>query len=208
LHVGRTLARIALAVAFIAGVAGAFLLGRADRPAPPGASRVDLHATPGVITAIRDIARLDATSYHVEKVVEATDEQSRLWGLMQTKDALLLIAVGDVVAGVDLAKVRDEDVIFDEQAHTVHVRLPAPEVTSSTLDERGTHVYSRRTDVLAVRNEQLEGEARRQAEEQMRKQAVDAGILERARASADRTLRALLRSLGYQQVDLDWADRG
>jgi hypothetical protein len=206
--VGRTFARSALAVAFIAGVAGAFLLGRADRPTTPGASRVDLHATPGVITAIRDIARLEATSYHVEKVVEATDEQSRLWGLMQTKDALLLVAVGDVVAGVDLAKVRDEDVIFDEQAHTVHVRLPAPEVTSSTLDERATHVYSRRTDVLAMRNEQLEGEARRQAEEQMRKQAVDAGILERARASADRTLRALLRSLGYQQVDLDWSDRG
>jgi hypothetical protein len=194
--VGRTFARSAFAVAFVAGVAGAFLMGRADRPTALSASRVDLHATPGVITAIRDIARLEATSYHVEKVVEATDEQSRLWGLMQTKDALLLVAVGDVVAGVDLAKVRDEDVIFDEQAHTVHVRLPAPEVTSSTLDERATH------------NEQLEGEARRQAEEQMRKQAVDAGILERARASADRTLRALLRSLGYQQVDLDWSDRG
>jgi hypothetical protein len=208
LSVGRTFARSAFAVAFVAGAAGAFLLGRADRPTALSASRVDLHATPGVITAIRDIARLEATSYHVEKVVEATDEQSRLWGLMQTKDALLLVAVGDVVAGVDLAKVRDEDVIFDEQAHTVHVRLPAPEVTSSTLDERATHVYSRRTDVLAMRNEQLEGEARRQAEEQMRKQAVDAGILERARASADRTLRALLRSLGYQQVDLDWSDRG
>jgi len=198
----------ALSATALVGFAGAFLLGRADRATAPGASRVDLRSTPGVITAIRDIARLDATSYHVEKVVEVTDEQSRLWGMMRTKDALLLVAVGDVVAGVDLAKVRDEDVVFDDQAHTVHVRLPAPEVTSSALDERATHVYTRHTDVLAARNEQLEGEARREAEEQMRKQAVDAGILERARASADRTLRALLRSLGYREVDLDWADRG
>jgi hypothetical protein len=81
-------------------------------------------------------------------------------------------------------------------------------VTSSTLDEHATHIYTRSTDVLANRNEQLEGEARRQAEEQMRKAAVDGGILVRARASADRTLRALLRSLGYEQVTIAWAEGG
>jgi hypothetical protein len=42
----------------------------------------------------------------------------------------------------------------------------------------------------------------------MRKAAIDGGILERAKASADRTLRALLRSLGYEEIDLDWPDRG
>jgi hypothetical protein len=41
----------------------------------------------------------------------------------------------------------------------------------------------------------------------MRKAAVDRGILERARVSAERTLRALLRSLGYAEVDVTWADR-
>ena len=70
------------------------------------------------------------------------------------------------------------------------------------LDEHETHVYSRETDVLAARNEQLEGEARFQAEEQMRKAAIDAGILDRARAGTDRTLRALLRSLGHADVEL------
>ncbi len=185
---------------------GAFVLGKARTP--PSPSRVETRVTPGAITAIRDLARLEATSYHVEKVVEATDAQSRLWGLYKAKDALLLVAVGDVVAGVDLGKVRDEDVRVDEQTHAVHVLLPPPEVTSSSLDEHATHVYARHTDFLAVRDERLEGEARGLAEEEMRKQAVDAGILERARASAERTLRALLRSLGYERVDLDWADRG
>jgi hypothetical protein len=127
--------------------------------------------------------------------------------LLKAKDALLLVAVGDVVAGVDLAKVRDEDVRVDVAAGTVHLTLPVPEVLSSTLDQRATHVYSRTTDVLASRNEQLEGEARREAEEEMSKAAIEEGILDRARASADRTLRALLRSLGYERVDLKWADR-
>jgi hypothetical protein len=191
---------------FVGCVVVAFLVGRADAPGGD-ASHVDVRATPGVVTAMRDMARLDATSFHIEKVVEARDEQSRLWGLLQPKDAILLVAVGDVVAGVDLSRLRDEDVRVDATTRSLRVRLPAPEVTSCALDERATHVVARSTDVLAERNEQLEGEARRQAEAQMRKAAIDAGILERARASADRTLRALLQSLGYQQIEIAWSDR-
>ncbi|HEY8039587.1 MAG TPA: DUF4230 domain-containing protein [Polyangiaceae bacterium] len=201
-----TVLRALVAVAFVACVGAAFFAGRADMPGASGHG-VDVRATAGVVTAIRDVARLEATTFHIEKVVEATDAQSRLWGLVEAKDVLLLVAVGDVVAGVDLGKVLDQDVQVDPEAHAVHVRLPAPEVISSTLDERETHVYARSTDVLAERNERLEGEARRQAEEQMRKAAVDRGILERARVSAERTLRALLRSLGYAEVDVTWADR-
>ena len=175
------------------------------KSSPPGA---DIRATPGVVTAIRDVARLESTTFHIEKVVEATDAQGRLGGLVQAKDALLLVAVGDVVAGVDLSKLRDSDVTVDPSTHALHVRLPAAEVMSATLDERATHVYSRTTDLLAVRNEQLEGEARRKAEEQMRAAAIEEGILDRARASADRTLKALLRSLGYENAEIDWNDRG
>ncbi|MGH3745388.1 MAG: hypothetical protein ACRDTP_11060, partial [Mycobacteriales bacterium] len=57
-------------------------------------------ATPGVITAIHDMSRLEATEFHIEKVVEVTDAQSRLWGLVQAKDALLLVAVGVALAAV------------------------------------------------------------------------------------------------------------
>jgi hypothetical protein len=161
-----------------------------------------------VITAIHDVARLETTEFHIEKVVEVSDAQSRFWGLLNAKDALLLVAAGDVIAGVDLSKVRSEDLRIDPVARSVTVRLPEPQIVASTLDERATHVYARSTDVLAARNEELEGEARRAAEEQMRKAAIDAGILDRARASADRSLRVLLQSLGFEKVELDWAERG
>jgi hypothetical protein len=198
-------AGLVLVLAALAGGAIGFLAGR---PAERARSAVELRATPGVVLAIHDVAKLETTSFHIEKVVEASDAQSRLWGFVQAKDALLLVAVGDVVAGVDLTKVRDEDVKIGEGGRSVRVRLPQPEILGAALDERATHVYSRATDVLAERNEQLEGAARRGAEEQMRKAALDGGILERAKTSADRTLRALLHSLGYAEVDLDWADRG
>jgi hypothetical protein len=203
---GRAWIGASAGAALVVALVGVFLAGRACAPSELGpASQV--RGTPGVVLAIRDVARLEATSFHIEKVIEARDEQSRLWGLVQTRDALLLVAVGDVVAGVDLAKMRDDDASVDPTTHALRLRLPAPEVTSSTLDDRATHVYARTTDVLADRNEQLEGTARRSAEEQMRKLAIEEGILERARASADRTLRALLRPLGYEKVDIVWADR-
>jgi hypothetical protein len=201
-----TAGRALVAAALLGCAAAALLAGRTCEHRGSG-SGVDTSPTPAVVTAIRDVARLEATSYHVEKVVEASTAQSRLWGLLNAKDALLLVAAGDVVAGVDLAKVRDDDVRVDVAGRTVHLTLPAPEVLSSTLDQRATHVYSRSTDVLATRNEQLEGDARRQAEVEIGKAAVEEGILDRARESADRTLRALLRALGYERVDLKWADR-
>ncbi len=202
----RWTALAAAGVLALAAVVGAFYAGRAAAPA--AVREPEYRATPGLITAIHDVARLETTSYHVEKIVEVTDTQAHLWGLVQAKDDLLLVAVGDVTAGVDLAKVRDEDVVFDPRTRAVRVKMPRPEVLSSTLDEQATHTYSRHTDTMAKRNEQLEGDARRHAEEQMRKQAVDAGILDRARTSADRTVRALLQSLGCTQIDLDWQDRG
>jgi hypothetical protein len=186
-------------------VVAGFVAGRLVVFGEPPAER-SLRSTPGVVTMIRDVARLEATSYHVEKVVEATDRQSRLWGFVQAKDALLLVAVGDVVAGVDLTKLRDEDVTVDAAARRVSIHLPPAEVLSSTLDERATHVYARSTDALAAHDEQLEGEARRAAEDQMRKAALDGGILERARASTERTLRGLLHSLGYEHVDVAFRD--
>jgi hypothetical protein len=82
--------------------------------------------------------------------------------------------------------------------------LPAAEILSTRIDEGQTHVYGRSTDLLATRKEELEGLARKEAAEQLERGARDGGILQRARTSAERTVRALLRSLGFAQVALEW----
>jgi hypothetical protein len=143
----------------------------------------------------------------MERVVETSDQQSKLFGLIDAKDAILLVAVGDVVAGVDLDSMKDADVSVDWPARSARVRLPAPEVFSSTIDNSKTHVYQRTTDVLASRKEELEGLARQEAESSMRQAAIDGGILERARASAGRAIEGLVRGLGFTEVTIEWQDR-
>ncbi len=84
------------------------------------------------------------------------------------------------------------------------LRLPPPSVFSATLDEKATRVYSRSTDLLAARHEDLEDRARAEAVRSMEKSAVDQGILDRARRDAERSLSALLRSVGFDDVRIEW----
>lgn len=201
----RTLSAVSVttAVVLVVSITAAFVLGRTYAPAAASDHLVS-RPTPSVVLAIRDLSRLETTTFHMEKVIELTDEQSRLFGLVQAKDQILLVAVGDVVAGLDMATLTDSDVHVDSARAEVRVVLPAPEVLSTSIDEARTHVFARSTDLLADRKEELEGLARKEAAEQIEKGAREGGILDRARASAERTVRALLQSLGFEKIVVEW----
>lgn len=169
-----------------------------------GTTRTEVRPTPDVLLAIKSLARLETQSYHLERVVDLSDHETHVFGLLQAKDAILLVAVGDVVAGVDLDRVTAEDVSTDWTARKAILHLPPPSVFSATLDEKATRVYSRSTDLLAVRHEDLEDRARTEAVRSMEKAAIDQGILDHARTDAERSLTGLLRSLGFSDVQISW----
>jgi hypothetical protein len=166
-------------------------------------TRAEVVPTPDVVLAVHSLGRLETESYHMERVVDLTDHQTHLFGLVSTRDAILLVAVGDVVAGVDLEHLVG-DVDADWEHRRVTLRLPPPAVFSSTLDEQATRVYSRTTDLIASRHEDLESRARAEAARTMEKAAIDHGLLDRARGDAERVMTGLLRSLGFSDVHVEW----
>ncbi len=159
-----------------------------------------LRSTPSVVVAVRDLARLESVEFHVERVIDLRDRQSLLFGLIKTQDAILFVAVGQVIAGVDLGELVDDDVTVDRAKGTASVRLPPARVLSTRLDNERSWVFARTTDVLAQRREDLETRARHEAERTLEQAAVEGEILVRARANAERTVEALVRSLGYTTV--------
>jgi hypothetical protein len=161
-----------------------------------------LRDTPNVITAIRDLAVLEGASFHIERVIDLRDQQTRLFGMVKTEDALLLVAAGDVVAGVDLSSMHDGDISVSPDEKSVSLVLPPVHVLSARLDSQHTYVHSRSTDALAERSESLETRARMAAENTLRDAALSGGILERAQKNAQTTLDALMRSLGFQRVEI------
>ena len=171
---------------------------------PASTSRLVVAPGPNVLIAIRDLARLETCAFHMERVVELNDEQTHLFGLIQARDALLLVAAGDVIAGIDLADLREGDVQADWPHKRVRIVLPAAAIFGSALDSSLTRVFSRTTDHLALRREDLEERARREAEATMRRGAIESGILQRARAGGERAIRSLMRSMGFEEVQIEW----
>ncbi|WP_438032428.1 DUF4230 domain-containing protein [Sorangium sp. So ce204] len=204
-------ARIALlVVALFASVGfGALVVApRLGGPAPAPSSVVVARPSPALLVAIRDLSRLETTEVHVEKVVDLADRQNRLFGLVQATDALLLVAVGHVTIGVDLARIGEGDIAMDPETGVARLTLPAPEVFSTRLDEDETYVYTRSTSLLARRNEQLEGRARKEATAAIEKAALEGNVMARAKAQAERQITALATQLGAKRVEIRWREVG
>jgi hypothetical protein len=161
---------------------------------------------PDVITQVRELSRLEGVSFHVERVVDLKDRQQSMFGLVESEDAILLVASGDVVAGIDLGRLKPEDVVVSSDRRSVTIKLPHAEIFSARLDNDRTFVHTRKTDLLAQRKESLETEARKAAEKTLRSAAEDGGILKRADESVARTVRALVKSLGFETVKVDFRD--
>ncbi|CAN5452759.1 hypothetical protein BH09MYX1_BH09MYX1_57500 [soil metagenome] len=170
---------------------------------PPTTTTITVASSPNVLVAVRDLKRLETESYHFERVVDMTRTESHLYGVIEAKDRLLLVAAGDVSAGVDLSELRESDVTVNWEARSVKITLPAAQIFHSEIDEEKTHVHERTTDLIAHRDEKLEGDARALAQQEMTKAAKDAHILDRAGDAAKRTVEQLLKSLGFTSVVVD-----
>ena len=168
---------------------------------PMSASVSVVRPMPSVLLAVRDLARLESVSFHMERVIDLTEKQSRLFGLVETQDAILLVAVADISAGIDLARLQEGDIQADSKLGRVKIRLPNSEIFHVNLDKEHTYVHTRKTGLLARREEDLESRARAEAERALVDAAREAGILVRARENARRVVEGLVRSLGYTQVE-------
>jgi hypothetical protein len=153
---------------------------------------------------MRDLSRLETTELHLEKVIDLTDKQTRLFGLVETSDAVLLVATGDAVVGIDLGKLDDRDIQVDRDSGAVRITLPPPEILSVRLDEEHTYVYQRTTGLLARREEQLESRARQEALRTITNAVGDTDVMDKARRRAEQQVRQLLERFGVTQISIGW----
>ncbi len=149
-----------------------------------------------IIHSVRTLARLETIQYSVEKVITAETNQGMFSALVG--DKLLFVAHGTVIAGVDLEKLGPGDLKIE--SGVLYVTLPAAEVFVATLDNEKSYVYDRETGLLTWGDTNLETTARRAAEDEILKAALEDGILNLARQNAENYLSRLLRELGYPDV--------
>src|SRR3990172_4928222 len=152
-----------------------------------------------VVLRVRALARLETTQYTIEKVVTAETGQGALAPLFG--DRLLFVAHGEVIAGVDLSKLAERDVIVSSDGQVTLI-LPAAEVFVATLDNEKSYVYDRQTGVFTHGDIHLESQARQVAEQEIERAALEDGILNTAQANAQAFVERLLTSLRFKSVQV------
>lgn len=194
---GRTL--LALAIGLMLGIFIAALVSFALSLLFHGHTQLDT-SSPAVVEQIRKLSRLETVDYSIDKIVEGQRQYALLPNFL-TGDKLLLIAHGEVIAGVDLSQLRSSDISVNGQSVTVH--LPQAQILSARLDNQRTRVYSRDTGLLATADPALESTVRQAAEQQITQAAITDGILNKARQNAQTSVTALLYGLGFHSVTVN-----
>ena len=180
-------------------------------PAPTGTSTATLvptststptptpTPTPRVtVTEIQSLGRLETVQFLLQTVIDLADEPSSVWEQILGTDKLLLVAGGEVVAGYDLSKIQKDDITV--RGDHVTIVLPPPEILYSRIDNEETFVYERKSGLFRKPDNDLEGEARRLAEQAMIDRALKGDILRRAEVNGRLQIEALLRSLGFSDI--------
>lgn len=190
---------IVLTFAVLFFQAGTTALDRLGAIFGPGRTIINI-GQPTVVNQIQKLARLETVMYTLENVVEGGHENLVLPDFL-AGDRILLIGHGEVVAGVDLARVGPDDVAIHGKSITM--RIPKPEIFSTRIDNQKTRVFSRQTGFLVPVDPNLEAEVRREAETQLREAALRDGILAAAGQNARATLTTLLQGFGFETITLE-----
>jgi hypothetical protein len=152
---------------------------------------------PTVVRQIQQLQRLETVSYTMDKIISGEHANAYLPKFL-AGDRLLLVVHGEVVAGINLARLQPNDVAIEGQKVLIH--LPAAEVFSTRIDNARTKVYSRDTGLFSSPDPNLESEVREEAERQLQQAALQDGILKTAADNARSTISGMLKGLGFHET--------
>lgn len=164
---------------------------------------VVLHPTPTILPdpvtivhEVRSLARLETIKFSLEKIITAETRQGVFKWLVG--DRLILVAHGEVIAGIDLNKLDPE--ALEVRGEVLYVQLPDPEIFVVAVDNEQSYIYDRDTGLFTHGEVDLESMARLAAEQEIEESALKDGILELAAQNAESFLGGLFRELGYPEV--------
>jgi Protein of unknown function (DUF4230) len=191
-------------VGLIAFLAGSLLGGESAAVPTATAPPTDTPLPPPVVTiqGIRSQAKLSTVEQTtVTEIYNENVPDGWLDGLLGTKERLLMLTYGSVQAGFDLEKL-DENQLWTD-GKRVRLVLPAPEIISSSIDFKRTHiVYYENNLLLDDNNPNLQGEALAQAKDAIEQAALEAGILDQANDFGKLYFENFLYSLGFTEVEV------
>ncbi len=148
-----------------------------------------------VITQVQKLSQLVTVRYRIQRVVGMTEAKQPVG-----EESILLMVEGEVQAGVDLQHLTPADVNAGPGG-ALTLTVPPASILSASLDERKTKVWDRHITwwtPWVPYDPDLEHKARLQAAQDIRKAALEMGILDQAQNNARTALQDLFGTLGWK----------
>lgn len=145
-----------------------------------------------VITEVKRLNQLVTVKYSIQRVVGLREPKVPLG-----EESILLMVQGEALAGVDLSKLKQNDIVYTGR-QSVAITLPSARLLNVYLDEKQTKVWDHQITwwtPWVPYDPDLEHKARMQALDDVRNAALQMGILDRAQTNAEGSIRDLLGAL-------------
>jgi hypothetical protein len=157
-----------------------------------------------ILLGVEALGELNTVEYNLKTVVEKEAQQK---GPLLLRPGLhfLLVAEGRVKAGIDFREMVRYDIVDDR----VTVYLPAPRITEYSLDPNSLEMYYIHSGFGLDEKFAIEkyNEAVVEAQDNLRRAALESDILDAAKTNATALLQSLILGLGFTEVDVVFLPR-
>jgi hypothetical protein len=157
-----------------------------------------------VISKLKNTSKLATVEYIVTKVISAKDKN---WF---ARDAYFFAETeASIKAGIDLEKIREEDVKIDGKK--ISIKLPPVEVINFSYPAEGFRVIERYTDESSIFkwnsiDIETKDDLYRQGEADIRASIKDLGIIKSAQENTKLLLNKILTLSGFEEIYIEFRE--
>lgn len=149
-----------------------------------------------IINQIKKEAELITACYYEEIVLHESKVSTNL--LIKHRDHIVIIAKGEVRAGIDLSKIGEEDIV--EKGDTLRLTIPHAQIQDVIVNPSGIDIFDQKGEWSQSEVTHIVTKAQRR----LAQHARNTGIIEQADSIGIRTLQDLMQTIGYAKVEIAW----
>ena len=157
-------------------------------------SRIEISDT-GLVQKITSMGKLELVKYEMKDIIEQKEVHPIL-----PDSRVLLLAVGEVTACIDLTQVKRSDIVQGKDSVTVF--LPQPEICYAKLDHEKSKIYDIKGVMFEDGAKDMVESVYKIAEKKILDDAKEMNVLALARQNAQLIFRPLLEGISAKTVIL------
>lgn len=170
----------------------------------PAKEELVIDDTSNIVTEIRKISEFTSACYYKDVILKEKKANERISGKVVNsfskkddpilEDLLVIIASGNVRAGFDLSKIDSSDIVVTDSC--LQITLPKAEILEAVVNPSGFDIFIEEGKWSHQQVTKVEDRAILQ----LKKDAINDGLLDKANELGVARLTELFKTFGYNQV--------